>query len=139
MRGASVQKCVRIYGKIIHVGSYNKLRIGCHSTLNHGVFLNLREMIIIGDYVHISPYVQIHTGSLVLESLPREHLSAPVVEDHVWLASGCIICPGVRIGKGSVVAAGAVVIDDVPPGVMVGGVPARIIKTLDLKYKNGFE
>ena len=48
----------------------------------------------------------------------------------VWIGAGCVICPGVTIGEHSIVAAGAVVTKDVPPDVVVGGVPARIIKRL---------
>ncbi len=53
------------------------------------------------------------------------------VRDDVWLGAGCIVFPGVTIGKQSVVSAGAVVTQDVPPRCVVAGNPARIIKYLD--------
>jgi tetrahydrodipicolinate N-acetyltransferase len=49
----------------------------------------------------------------------------------VWIGSGAIVADGVRVGKGAVIAAGAVVIEDVPPHTVVGGVPARTIKEID--------
>ena len=48
----------------------------------------------------------------------------------VWIGAGCVICPGVTVGEHSIVAAGAVVTKDVPPDVVVAGVPARVIKRL---------
>lgn len=48
----------------------------------------------------------------------------------VWIGAGCVICPGVTVGKHSIVAAGAVVTKDVAPDVVVAGVPARVIKRL---------
>jgi acetyltransferase-like isoleucine patch superfamily enzyme len=48
----------------------------------------------------------------------------------VWIGAGAIVLPGVTIGKGAVVAAGAVVTSSVPPFTVVGGVPARPIKTI---------
>lgn len=51
-----------------------------------------------------------------------------IIEDDVWIASRAIILKGVHIGRGSVVAAGAVVTKDVAPYSVVGGVPARFIK-----------
>jgi acetyltransferase-like isoleucine patch superfamily enzyme len=54
-----------------------------------------------------------------------------IIEDDVWLGSGAVITDGVRVGKGSVVAAGAVVTKDVPPHTVVGGVPARPIRTIE--------
>lgn len=51
-----------------------------------------------------------------------------VIEDDVWIGHGCIIIAGVRIGRGAIVAAGAVVTKDVPPYAIVGGVPAKLIR-----------
>jgi acetyltransferase-like isoleucine patch superfamily enzyme len=51
-----------------------------------------------------------------------------VIEDDVWIGTHAVILPGVRIGRGAVVAAGAIVTRDVPAGVIVAGVPARIKK-----------
>jgi acetyltransferase-like isoleucine patch superfamily enzyme len=53
------------------------------------------------------------------------------IEDDVWLGSACVVTDGVRIGRGSVIAAGAVVTDDVPPHTVVAGVPARVIREID--------
>ncbi|WP_281557260.1 acyltransferase [Thalassomonas sp. RHCl1] len=53
-----------------------------------------------------------------------------VLEDDVWLATGVSVMAGVRIGKGSIIAAGSVVTRDIPPGVLAGGVPAVVVKTL---------
>jgi acetyltransferase-like isoleucine patch superfamily enzyme len=62
------------------------------------------------------------------------------VGNYAWLASHCIVLPGVTIGEGAVVAAGAVVATDVAPYTMVGGVPARYIKdrNRDLRYTLGY-
>ncbi|SFK33346.1 transferase hexapeptide (six repeat-containing protein) [Methylorubrum salsuginis] len=60
------------------------------------------------------------------------------IEDNVWIGAGCIILPGVTIGRNSIVAAGAVVAKDVAEGVLVGGVPARTIKTLSDFPANAF-
>jgi galactoside O-acetyltransferase len=67
--------------------------------------------------------------------------SAPVtIEDDVWIGAGAILLPGVVVGAGSVVGAGAVVGSNVPPGVVVAGVPARIIRRItdvdrDFRYR----
>jgi maltose O-acetyltransferase len=52
----------------------------------------------------------------------------PVIDDDVWIGANVTVLPGRRIGKGSIVAAGAVVASDVPPYSVVGGNPARVIK-----------
>ncbi len=57
-----------------------------------------------------------------------------VVEDDVWLGAASVITDGVRIGKGAVVAAGAVVTNDVPPHTVVGGVPAKVIKKIEKNH-----
>jgi len=56
--------------------------------------------------------------------------AAVVIEDDVWLGTNAVVMPGVRIGRGAVVGAGAVVTKDVPPFTVVAGVPARPIRTL---------
>lgn len=58
---------------------------------------------------------------------------SPTIEDEVFLSDGARIIGGVRIGKGALVAAGAVVCKDVPPEVSVGGVPAKVLKVRPLK------
>lgn len=64
----------------------------------------------------------------------RIHYSEPIhIEKDVWIGSGAVILPGVTVGEGSVVAAGAVVTKDVPARTLVGEVPARIIKTIKPK------
>lgn len=107
--------------------------VGKQAIINEGVYLNAKGKIIIGDNVHISSFVIINTGMLDIKQDPksRNHLVKDVVvEDGVWIASGAIINPGVKIGKNSVVAAGAVVTRDVPENCLVGGAPAKLIKTL---------
>jgi acetyltransferase-like isoleucine patch superfamily enzyme len=129
--GARIHRTVRVFGRVTLIGDPRRLRIGPDSTLNEGVYLNLRDHLWIGADVHISPYAQLQTGELISEVLPRIHRSSPIViDDHAWIASGAIIGSGVRIGRGAVVAAGAVVLADVPPAVLVGGTPAKVIRRL---------
>jgi len=73
------------------------------------------------------------SGALDYEASDGElpHFDEPItVEDGVWIGAGAIILQGVRIGKCSVVGAGAVVTSDVPPHVLVAGVPARVVRQL---------
>ncbi|NTU65300.1 MAG: hypothetical protein HGB05_18340 [Chloroflexi bacterium] len=58
--------------------------------------------------------------------------SAPVtIQDGTWLGARCIVLPGVTVGRGSVVGAGSVVTKDVPPNTLVGGVPAKVIRSIN--------
>jgi acetyltransferase-like isoleucine patch superfamily enzyme len=61
---------------------------------------------------------------IALQGMTRDGI---FIEDDVWVAAHAVVLDGVRIGRGSVVAAGAVVTEDVPPYTIVGGVPARAI------------
>jgi len=105
----------KIYGRIICLG--NNISVGNKTVLNEGLLLNARKEISIGSFCHISPYVQIHTGSLTLNKNyhNRKHISKKVtICDGVWLCAGVIVLPGVKIGKGSIIAAGSVVTKNVP-------------------------
>lgn len=117
----------------IYVAPDATLTVGDDVHINSGGTLTAHESVQIGNRVEIAPHVTIHDNSyhdLYDRSLiPR---SFPVViEDDVWLTTRCTILPGVRIGRGAVVAANSVVHRDVEPFTVVSGVPARPIFSLD--------
>lgn len=113
---------------------YPNLRIGQRSQVGIGCHFSLNAPVTVGDDVVFGHYVRIITDTHELgPSIRRcgERIPLPVVvEDGVWLASNVVLLPGVTIGRGSVVASGAVVSRDVPPNCIVGGVPARVLRTL---------
>jgi acetyltransferase-like isoleucine patch superfamily enzyme len=87
----------------------------------------------IADDVMIGPNVSIITSSHPLEPSRRRDavLAKPIViERNVWIAAGATIIGGVTIGENAVVAAGSVVTRDVPPNTLVGGNPARVIRSI---------
>lgn len=94
-----------------------------------------KEKVVIGDRVRIGPRVMFETVGHGLDyraSGGRGSNHAPIfIEDDVWIGAGVIVTQGVTIGRGSVVAAGAVVNKSVPALTLVGGVPARVIKSID--------
>jgi acetyltransferase-like isoleucine patch superfamily enzyme len=111
---------------------YDPHKLECGADVAIGEFCHIRANggIRIGSKVLIASHVVITTRSHPL-SPPRYKMTedAPIViEDDVWIGAGAIVLPGVTIGRGSVVAAGAVVAESVPPYTVVGGVPAKVIK-----------
>ena len=88
----------------------------------------------IGDNVFIGHNVVLATIDHDLNPYDRSNHFAPIhIGDRVWIGSSAVITKGVTIGNGSVVAAGAVVTKDVPENVIVGGVPAKIIKKIEVE------
>ena len=135
IQGATIGKNVKVFGRILVEGRLTNLQIGDNVSICHGVVINLRDNISIGHNVHISPYVQLHTGSLDLALDNRIHESMPItIEDNTWLASGCIICLGCKVGIGSVVAANSVVTRDIRPNCLYGGLPAKFLKNLNANH-----
>lgn len=129
-RGASIDPSAFL-GRFHFVGDPALLTIGERAIVNNGVLLNAVAPLVIGDDASISNFAQIHTGYLRPEGRPREHGYAPVtIGENAWIASGAIISAGVTVGANSIVGAGAVVTRDVEPDVLVGGVPARVIRRL---------
>src|SRR5690242_1133893 len=109
------------------------IRLGRKVFINQGCTLNDIGGITIGDEVFIGPRVSLITsGHPVDPALRRRQIfAAPIViERGVWICAGATLLHGVTVGEDSVVAAGAVVTRDVPAGVVVGGVPARVLRSV---------
>ena len=109
------------------------IRLGRNVFINQNCTLYDLGGIDIGDDVMIGPNVSLTTSSHPLEPSQRRAfvLAKPIViERNVWIAAGATIIGGVTIGENSVVAAGSVVTHDVPPNSLVGGNPARLIRTI---------
>jgi acetyltransferase-like isoleucine patch superfamily enzyme len=88
--------------------------------------------IVIGRRFDCGPGVVITSSRTDYVKGPDNHVFGPVViDDDVIVYSHAVIGPGVHIGRGAAIAAGAVVLDDVPPNSLVGGIPARVLKTIN--------
>ncbi|MBN8621333.1 MAG: acyltransferase [Anaerolineae bacterium] len=112
------------------------LSIGWRTHIGKDCLLDLTAPITIGQTVTLAMRVTIIThldtyySPLRLEALPSR-TGAVIVEDGAYIGAGAVILHNVTIGRCAVVAAGALVREDVPPYTVVAGVPARVIKTLD--------
>ncbi len=129
---------LHVNGRIV-VNEPGRVKVGHHVSLNEGVFLGGKALITIGNWVHISPYVILNTGTLQLDKFgaDRNHEYSPIViEDGVWVGSNALINPGIRLGQDSVIGAGAVVTKDVPARAVVAGVPAKVLRMLDSAKDN---
>ncbi|MFT5196686.1 MAG: maltose O-acetyltransferase [Cellvibrionaceae bacterium] len=114
---------------------FKRLTVGRVCRFNVGCFLNLGAEINIGDYVGFGQQVLILTESHEIGT--SEYRSGKLIPKPVTIGNGCwigarsTILPGVTIGDGVIVAAGAVVTKDVKPNVLVAGIPAKVIRELD--------
>jgi acetyltransferase-like isoleucine patch superfamily enzyme len=118
------------------------VRIGDHSVICRGCYLDGRGGLTIGDNVSVSPHVWILTdGHDMHDAMFAEVLGPVTIEDYVWIGSRATVLPGVTVGEGAVVAAGSVVSKDVAPYSVVAGVPARPVgeRSRDLRYQLGFK
>ncbi len=115
----------------IHMGVFvtgRNIKLGNCVVINRGVYLDGRIGVEIHNNVSISPEVYI----MSMEHDPNSPVFATrggvvIIEDYVWIGARAIILPGVHIGEGAVVGAGAVVTRDVLPYRVVAGMPARVI------------
>jgi len=113
------------YGKNLKIGKNVFINFDC-------TFLTLGG-ITIEDDVLIGPKVSLITENHPLEPQHRKGLTGKsiLIKKNAWIGANATILPGVTIGENAVVAAGAVVSKDVPDNVVVGGIPAKIIKTIE--------
>ena len=114
-------RAVIMMGAIINIGAV----VGADTMIDMGAVLGGRA--IVGERCHVG------AGTVLAGVVEPASATPVVVEDDVLIGANAVVIEGVRIGKGSVVAAGSVVISDVSPGSVVAGVPARVIKQKDEK------
>jgi maltose O-acetyltransferase len=137
LSGFRIGDKTRIYGHPRFNGPkalFSHLVIGEDCSIDADCAFDLEEKITIGDRVTIGPGVMLLTSTHELDI--REHragavLRNPVViENGAWIGARAILLPGVTIGEGSIVDAGAVVNKDVPPNTRVSGIPAAKVEAL---------
>lgn len=116
------------YGGDIICFTGSSLELG-NGFCNSNLILRCTEKIVIGEGVAISHNVTI-MDSDAHDILDEKHQKTQPVKigNHVWIGTGAKILKGVTIGDGTIVAAGAVVVNDIPDGCMVAGMPAKVIK-----------
>lgn len=132
-------------GSALHTGirfySAHNIKIGNDSIVGEGTVLDGRDKLTIGDHTDIASEVMIYNSQHDINDPDFKAVSSPVeIGDYVFIGPRAIILPGVKIGRGAVVAAGAVVTKDVPEFIVVGGVPAKEIgerENKDPHYKLG--
>lgn len=124
----------------------DKVTIGKNAVIMMGAVINIGAEIgegtmvdmnaVVGARGQLGARVHLGAGAVVAGVLEPPSKSPCVIGDDVLIGANSVILEGVSIGKGSVVAAGSVVVEDVPSGVVVAGTPAKIIKQVDDKTKD---
>ncbi len=112
-----------------HRGAH--LEIGNKNFIN-GAYISAENRVVLGNNIKIGPQTMIMDSDFHdISDHSKEGSSSPIIiEDDVWLGARCTILKGVTIGKGAVVAVGAVVTKDVPPKTVVAGIPAKVVKQI---------
>ena len=135
-------RTIVMHGAILHVYNFRNMpnsgiTVGEDCLIGEYCVIRGQGGVTLGDRVYTSPFTQIIAVNHVFDDPEKPFVEQGItaegitIEDDVWLGAGAIITDGVTVGRGAVVAAGAVVTKDVPPHTVVGGVPAKIIKTID--------
>lgn len=133
-KGSTVHMALSVYNS-------RGIEIGKDTIVGEWAVLDGRDKLRIGNHVDIATGVMIYNSEHDINDEKFKAVTSPVeIEDYVFIGPRAIILPGVKIGKGAVVGAGAVVTKDVPEFKIVGGVPAKEIGERNLKdpqYKLG--
>jgi len=129
------------WNSTIHVGANffnpSNIKIGHDTIIGDHCFLDGRAKLIIGNHVGIASQVLIYNDEHNVHSDNYENSFGPVeIGDYVFIGPRAIILPDIKIGKGAVVAAGAVVTKDIPDFEIWGGIPAKKIGDRENKNPN---
>lgn len=144
--GTTLQSGIALWahpGREIRIGKsvrlYRNAEMNGPITIGDDCFINrdfyARRGTTIGNRVFFGPFVRIITDTHDIggphRRAGRNRYPGITIEDGCWIGAGVIVLGGVTVGAGSIVAAGAVVTKDIPPNSLAGGVPARVIRSLE--------
>jgi 2,3,4,5-tetrahydropyridine-2,6-dicarboxylate N-acetyltransferase len=121
------KQAIVMMGAVVNIGA----------VIGEGTMIDMNA--VIGGRGHIGKNCHIGAGAVIAGVIEPPSAAPVVIEDEVLVGANAVILEGVTVGHGSVVAAGAVVTQDVPPNVVVAGTPARVIKEIDEKTKSKTE
>ena len=115
----------------MHIDQPHQMTIGENVFINHGLTCMSNGGITLEDGVMIGPEAALITANHDFNDIRILQFKKITIKKNAWIGARAVILPGVTVGEGAVVASSAVVTKDVPPRTIVGGCPAKIIKTLD--------
>ena len=129
----------------------DRVSIGDNAVIMMGAVINIGAVIgegtmidmgtILGGRATVGKHCHIGAGTVLAGVVEPASATPVIIEDDVMIGANAVVLEGVHVGRGAVVAAGAVVVEDVPENAVVAGVPARVIKQRDEKTnsKTGLE
>jgi len=122
-------------GSLCFFGAPTRLRIGSHVSIHTGCYIEAEGGVTIGNDVSIAHHTSILSSTHTWQDPHVPIRDQPVVNqpttiaDNVWIGAGVRVLGGVTINTGAIVGAGSVVTKDVPANAIVGGIPARVLRT----------
>lgn len=131
--GDATSKLINI-GDGVQINDY--VHIGAIESVTIGNDVLIASKVFISDHNHGQYEESCHMSSPDIPPANRPLHSSPVIiEDRVWIGENVCVMPGVTIHEGSIIGAGAVVTNDIPPNTIAVGVPAKVVKVYDEKQK----